>query len=503
MKLNNESIVRSNELIEACAQLRSDGANPGAHPMKLNNESIVRDNKSIVRLLRCGRRGQTIVLMTISLVVFLGIAGFAIDIGRLYYAYQELMGATQAAALAGGTVLATDTSNNAAADAKAAATNYSAVKGSLNARSNLTNVTMVSGYPQLECLTTTGISCTTSPADANAIVVSEQANFPTTFLSVVGVKSLGLRTTATASASGGVNAAYNVAIVLDTTASMNDTDSDSQCNNTRLSCALTGIRTLLGTLSPCAAGASCGTVTNGNVANPVDKVSLTAFPGMASSSDASDDYQCPNAINPPIVPYNSSPAYQIIPLSSDYRTSDTASLNTSSDMVIAAGGGCSSGVAAPGGEGTFYAGVIDAAQAQLEASSAPNTKNIMIVLSDGDANATSSQMGGKATTYPATQECHQAITEAQKATAAGTTIYSVAYGAESSGCSTDTNPTITPCQTMQQIASSPSTFYSDYTAKGGTNSCISAATPTSNLNAIFKAIGQSLTVARLIPNNTK
>ena len=56
---------------------------------------------------------------------------------------------------------------------------------------------------------------------------------------------------------------------------------------------------------------------------------------------------------------------------------------------------------------------------------------------------------------------------------------------------------------MQQIASSPSTFYSDYTAKGGTNSCISAATPTSNLNDIFKAIGQSLTVARLIPNNTK
>lgn len=504
MKPNDESILRSNELVEPCAKLHSShGANAWAHPMKLNNESIVHNNKSTIRRLRYGRRGQTIVLMTISLAVFIGMAGFAIDIGRLYYAYQELIAATQAAALAGGSVLGTDTSNNAAADAKAAATHYSAVSGSLNAHSNLTNVTMVSGYPQLECLTTIGIVCTTSPANANAIVVSEQATLPTTFLSVLGIKSLGLRTTATASASGGFNAAYNVVIVLDTTASMNNTDSDSQCNSSRLSCALTGIRTLLGTLSPCAAGASCGTVTNGNVANPVDKVSLTAFPGMASSSDASDDYHCPSATNPPIVPYNSSPAYQIIPLSSDYRTSDTASLNTSSDMVIASGGGCSSGVAAPGGEGTFYAGVIDAAQAQLAASSKANTKNVMIVLSDGDANASKSQMAGSATSYASTQECHQAITEAQKATAAGTTIYSVAYGATASGCSTDTNPTITPCQTMQRIASSPSTFYSDYTAKGGDNSCISAATPTSNLNNIFKAIGQSLTVARLIPNNTK
>ena len=78
-----------------------------------------------------------------------------------------------------------------------------------------------------------------------------------------------------------------------------------------------------------------------------------------------------------------------------------------------------------------------------------------------------------------------------------------AYGAEASGCPTDTNPTITPCETMQQIASSPENFFSDYTATGGASSCVSAARPTSSLNEIFNEIAQDLTVARLLPNNTQ
>ena len=222
--------------------------------MKLNKESIVRNDKPIARRLRGNRRGQAMVIATISLVVIFGVAGFAIDIGRLYYAYLQLTAASQTAALAGGTVLASDTSSTAATDATAAATQYSAVNGDLNSHPNLTNVSMVSGYPKLLCLTTVGLSCSTSPANANAVVVSEKAVVPTTFLRVLGIKSFPITATATASANGGTAAAYNVVIVLDTTQSMNNTDSDSQYNASRLSCALSGIRTLLGTLSPCAAG---------------------------------------------------------------------------------------------------------------------------------------------------------------------------------------------------------------------------------------------------------
>lgn len=469
--------------------------------MKASNESIVRGIKSAVRRLRAGQRGQTIVVTATAVTALLATAGLVIDVASAYSAYQMLLGATQAAALAGASALYP---NGTASEAIAAAKQYSAVSGNLNSASNLTNVTMVAGYPQVECLTSVGIPCSASPADANAVAVSESATVPTTFIRVLGITSVPITVTATAAGRTGYNGPYNVAIILDTTESMNDKDSDSQCNSTRLSCALAGIRVLLSTLWPCAAGLpSCGAASAGNVANPVDEAGLLVFPGLASASQASDDYTCPTT-NPTTTTYNNAPAYVIVPFSSDYRTSDTAgSLNSASDMVVAVGGGSCSGVAAPGGQRTFYAGVIDAAQAQLVAEARPNTKNVMILLSDGNANAPSDKMNGTATSYPATQECHQAITEAQNATAAGTTVYAVAYGAESSGCPTDTSPSITPCQTMEQIASTAQTFFSDYTATGGSSSCVSAARPTSNLNQIFQEIAEDLTVARLIPNNTQ
>jgi hypothetical protein len=171
----------------------------------------------------------------------------------------------------------------------------------------------------------------------------------------------------------------------------------------------------------------------------------------------------------------------------------------------------------PGGEGTYYAGAIYAAQSALvaEQASNPGSQNVIILISDGDAGTTDSGAMGSASTtsgtYPSTKkQCHQAITAAQNAATANafgngaipTRVYSVAYGAEASGCSTDTSPTITPCQTMQQIASAPQNFYSDYTATGGTSACISASQPTSSLNQIFLDIAGDLTVARLIPNGT-
>ena len=171
-----------------------------------------------------------------------------------------------------------------------------------------------------------------------------------------------------------------------------------------------------------------------------------------------------------------------------------------------------------GGFGTYYAQVITSAQTYLAAEQAlyPNSKNAMILLSDGDATAscttsllgvclTGDMVGASTTTgtYMSTaQECHQAVTAAHTAALAGTRVYSVAYGATSSGCGTDTNPTITPCQTMRQIASSPGYFFSDYNATGGDSTCTSAAQPVTSLSQIFQVIAGDFTVARLIPNST-
>ena len=258
-------------------------------------------------------------------------------------------------------------------------------------------------------------------------------------------------------------------------------------------------------------------LTSGVAANSVDRVSIFTFPNVTTSTTSSE-YTCSGS--PSTQAYTtptpgassyapSGTTYQITGYLSDYRTSDTAaSLNTSSYLTEATGGksGCS-GMQTPGGQGTYYAGVIYAAQASLVAQKTanPTSQNVMIILSDGDASTTSGHLSGilKANgLYPSLyDQCQQAVTAAAAATTAGTKVYTVAYGAEASGCSTDT-PSITPCQTMQQMASSSQYFFSDYTATGGSSSCISASQPTTNLNQIFTQIAGDLTVARVIPDGT-
>jgi hypothetical protein len=54
---------------------------------------------------------------------------------------------------------------------------------------------------------------------------------------------------------------------------------------------------------------------------------------------------------------------------------------------------------------------------------------------------------------------------------------------------------------MQQIASTSATFFSDYTATGGSNTCISSARSSTSLNQIFADIAGDTGGARLVPNN--
>jgi hypothetical protein len=315
------------------------------------------------------------------------------------------------------------------------------------------------------------------------------------------------------------------------------TTQDSDCGATRLSCALQGVQVLLQNMAPCAASynsTGCS-VSSEAATNPVDQVSLFVFPNVTKGT-ASAEYNCTNSTSKLTVPVYSLPTagaqtytaltttsnpsststYQITPFWSDYKTSDIAgALNTVSSLVKAANGksGCT-GIVAKGGDGTYYAGAIYAAQAALVAQKAanPGSQNVLIILSDGQAQASSSQMDTTATgwnttgTYPsAINQCAQAVTAAQYATANGTRVYTVAYGSESSGCSktsggTDTT-SITPCQAMQNMASASQYFFSDYTQSGSGSTCQSASQPTTNLKEIFTEIAGDFTEARLVPNS--
>jgi Flp pilus assembly protein TadG len=497
-------------------------------------------------------RGQVLPLMTFFIMSLLGMGALALDFGRAYVSFHQLQTSTDAAALAGAEQLP-------AATAVTTANAYSAGSGDKNAYNWMSGVSVTVTAKCLSTLTSQGLPCV-SPESANALQVSESFNVPTYFARLFGINQIPISWTSTASMSGAGSTPYNIVIIADSTQSMNDTDSDSQCNNTRFICALSGIQTLLESngVAPCtsvyqAAHGNCGTATAGsngagNVTSPVDEVALFTFPNVTTATVA-NDYSC-GASNPTIATeyqypvhndttyappgpaasyilgsggtgdssYNST--YQVVGFSSDYRTSDTTTtLNPASHLVMAIGGktSCAS-MTAIGGLGTYYAGVLYAAQAALDAERASSgrslSQNAIIIISDGDATSSQTQMGsttGGATSggsYPSwVDECGQAVTAAQYAASQGTRVYVVAYGAEASGCTTDTSGAYagdTPCTILEDMASSPAYFFSDYTQSGSStdSACIAAAASTSNLATIFQYIAGSLTASRLIPNTT-
>lgn len=427
------------------------------------------------------RRGITALVAAASMVVIVGMAGFVVDLGHAFAVQRALQASADAAALAGAQDIncCADAPNQAISTAIA----YSGVAGGRNASPKLT-VTMVAGYPALKCFKSTGVACTGSSA-ANGIVVKEQSTVPMWFASVLGIKATQVSVTATAGISGGLPKPLNVMLVLDTTASMNDPDPSCSIKGaTRLDCALAGVQMLLTTLAP-----------------SDDKIGLMTFPGLQSASQAQYDYDCSSRTTPKIAAYSASPVYQIVPLSSNYRTSNAATgLNPSSDLALASGGvsGCATGMQAVGGVGTYYAAAITAAQAALTSTGQPGAQNVIILLSDGDANASASNMPAG----QAKNQCHEAIAAAHTAAADGTWVYAIAYGSPTAptpgSCSTD-SPAISACSTMQQIASDPTKFYSD--TVGGASACTSAAQPVSELVSLFQSIAYSLVPPRLLPND--
>jgi hypothetical protein len=478
---------------------------------------------SRVRRASRGEDGQVIFTVAVSMVGFLVLTACAVDLGFAYHAYSELQSSTNAAATAG----ALDLPNTTAA---ATALAYSGVAGDNNARPDLPGVTMVSGYPETRCLTymeNLGLTCDNA-ANANAVEVIQQVTVPTFFAKVIGINSITLQATALAAMKGGTPTPANVMVILDSTASMGQSDSDSACksatgmsNPSKIDCAKWATRVLLQNFAPCAAGlSSCGTVTSGNVSNAVDEVGLLTFPGLTNSSYASSDYQsCGTGlqrsyISPYGTPTSFPPYFTIVPLSSDYRTSDSSGLNGgSSDLVQAVdwqdGNNCTSsqyGIQAPGGAGTYYAGVITEAQSDLSAITGTRAayQNAIILLSDGAANSTNFT-SSTPSSYK-TNQCHQAITAAETAAAtensAGlkTWVYSIAFGSlttASNSCTTD-SPAISGCTTMTDIASDSAKFYSD-----DANGCASSAhSDITSLGQIFQTISYDFLTTRLLPPNT-
>ncbi len=590
----------------------------------------------LFRFLR-DQRGQSAVVLAVGVLVTATLGGAAIEAGHVYYAYERLVASTNASALAAGQAMPNigTSSTPAAGTAYYNLYKYSADTAStpsgLNANTLLSGASIsvafdcsssVTSSLNVGCQAPTSGSCGGSLSTCNVLKVTQTASVNLWFGGLVGVPTMTLKAISYAVMRGGSDTPYNIAVVMDTTNSMTGTaPSGDGCGSgaTQIKCAVSGLKTMLQLMDPCPLNQICP----GN-SSYVDGVSLFVFPAVTDITEVKsgntvatgpyDDTTCPTT-NPPIVPYAfvnvatsgkdltlpSSPSgtsysskyagtYQVMAFDDGYRNSDSAGTLYSGDGLSSAVGyetsGTCNGLQAPGGEGTYYAQAIYAAQAALanQQSSFPGSKNIMIILSDGDATACNSQaytadggnsscsngdqivavncpgvngsgtcvsanvsISGSSTsigcppggctstplngtgtsttnhngynvaTYPsALGECGQAVQAAQASTQAGTTVYTVAMGSQTSnGCLTDQHVTISsgstygaesypggtysgqPCNAIAAMASTPNTFYSDNTA--GCAALVNNEAQFETIGGIFQAIADNLTNSRLIP----
>lgn len=516
------------------------------------------------------QRGQVLPWVALGLVGMLGMGGLSVDVGRAYVAHSQLQNYANASVLAAaGMVYNTSSTSNATTIAD----QYSASSGNQNVNNALGNVTTTVTTVCLNSLQPAGTSCPKSSPPPNAVKVTEKASVSTFFMKLFGYSKLNIGATATASMQGQAQP-WNVAIVLDQTGSMSTVDSNCGSGVTEFQCALNGIIGMLGTTNPCKTGATSCTNSEANF-----HVALFAFPEI-STATASYENACSSFKTPEFLiytlPIETATSYTPIKYQETSNHSNTFTgtsevtygagdadangfvsdyydpvasngLNTSSSIVKAitkcmkpisrAGSGTGGLQGAYTGGITYYASVLYAAQSALVAEQKlnPGTNNAIIFLSDGQANlvaatgdfptaftAVPSTSGYNTLTstgyYPsAKNECQQAIMAGQAATAAGTQVYSVAYGSQQVGCysgsgNTDTSliatgknqaftlSQLTPCVTMENIASSLSNFYSDYNQSGSGSTCQDSSHTVSSLSAIFMSIASSFTQPRLIPN---
>lgn len=477
--------------------------------------------------------GQALVWFVFLVFLFIGMSGVVLDLGHGMLVKRQLQASADAAALAAAATLPNPAYESVGQT-------YSAAQGSRNETAGY-KINDVRVIPLcLKSLADAGNSCTeTIP---NAVRVVETATFDTLFARVLGFRTVNVNAVSTA-ARGSRPQPLNVAIVLDTTPSMDYADTSCGRGETELSCAEKGIQVLLNSLSP-----------------SIDNISLFTFPGIDAST-ASANYSC-GASSPQADVYTFPAAgastlqnmpittttghgknqttttkymtYQVLGYSKDYRSSDKSkSLSSTSNLVKAVGGKQRCPGMQTSSNNTYYAAAIYAAQSSLVAQQAANagTKNVLIILSDGDATAKQSNMmtdtSQKTTvatasgTYPSwVGECSQGIDAANYANNHGTLVYSIAYGAYTTsgtggygggGCASDRNSAaahqnVTPCDTMKQISSGwangdHSHFFADDYSPSGRTGC-SGDYAISDLPSIFEKISVDLTNARLIANET-
>ena len=323
------------------------------------------------------------------MVVLVGFGALVVDVGRIYFAQRQLQNAVDASALSAAQNMPdvykgfnTVQNFDGVAPSKNALFGYGVTAGgpvvTFRCSPN------APGYDPATSSCPADASAEDQPANGgtlcqpagaqppvpvgvgcNAVTVSETADVKSTLAGIFGFSDFTIKANATASApqTGSTPTPLNVEVILDTTPSMGGPPDGQPCRSAvtginrpsvpyGIDCAKAGVRALLSGLDPCN-GTCAGNVPNpgnalgANVTDPLDEVGLVTFPALSNPANRTDEINCTrdlgnNPRNPDVeypTPYppptQPQPGYDIIGLSSDYRTSDdpTAPLNPGSNLV--------------------------------------------------------------------------------------------------------------------------------------------------------------------------
>ena len=374
---------------------------------------------------RRNEAGQTLPMILMFMVCILLFAGLVIDLGQAYRTRIQLQASADAASLAGAARFPDS------AVANSTAYQYSAKTGSKNS---------IPGVPNVAVNVQTVCSKTLPTClGANTVVVDETASVPTTFLQLIGIKSIPVKVHATACSP--CNAVpLDVMFVFDRTGSMcQDSNGNNDPGCSDMANARSGMMAFLGEMD-----------------SSIDRVGLAVFPPAASMGT-----KCNTPSSSNNYAYNSQSApYVIVPLNNTYKApGPTGAINPASTLVSTIN-------CVKGGGGTAYATAIDKARTELETNGRSNAWKVIILLTDGAANTAPSYYS---TNSPyKTQPCHQGINSAQIAKNEKFLVYAIGYdlnataaGAnicENANTGNPESPSITTQSTLQQLAD-PGSFY--------------------------------------------
>ena len=431
----------------------------------------------------CGRRlrrlgdesGQAIIIVGLSLVVLLGFAGLAIDVGNAYFTQRELQKAADAAALSG----ALELPNPAAATA--VAQSYGAAGGDKNEATLVKDSSMTVStrcVPSLGCVPSRGIT-------TNVIAVKEEAAVPTYFAKLFGFDTFNVSATATACSPCDAKP-LDIMIVLDRTGSMCQlslppspgfpsgrvVDDHPQCTDLRN--ARDGIRnSFLPFFEP-----------------TIDKIGLAVFPPVPPSPSTAQKCAAPDgATGSPNFRFqydNPNATHVIEPLSSSF--------GNGSQLWNTLGCLQSNGT-------TSYADAIEQAQAELNSvRGRPNANKIIVFFSDGAANTAGTWHTPASSSPYRVTPCQQGVTSASRAKTAvpRTSIYSIGYDLDGgtstpekckNGVTGADEGGITAYDAIRSIATSPLQYYDQRTPGA--------------LDIVFRTIALDIASlnARLVPDD--